>query len=57
MPVEVDAEVGGQHEGDTAAPLTGALLLVGGKVGADETGIGAVEGEAEAVGGAVRGER
>jgi hypothetical protein len=34
--VEVDPEVGGEYEGETAALLLDGLALVGGEVGADE---------------------
>ncbi len=56
----VDAEVGGGHEGGTAVPPTVPFeflcALVGGEVGADEAGGGAVEGEVTAVRGVVEGE-
>ncbi|WP_333759097.1 hypothetical protein, partial [Streptomyces sp. ISBFB 2968] len=50
---QVDAEVGGEHEGEAAVPLSVRFLLVGGDAGADEAGGGAVEGEVTAVGGVV----
>lgn len=50
---QVDAEVGGEHEGEAAVPLSVRFLLVGGDAGADEAGGGAVEGEVTAVRGVV----
>jgi hypothetical protein len=54
--VEIDAEVGGEDEGEPAALLEGGFPLMDEKVGAYETGGGAVEGGGQAVGGAGAGE-
>jgi hypothetical protein len=53
VPVEIDPEVGGEHERETATLLESGLLdfpFVGGEVRADEDGVGAVEGGVETVG-------
>jgi len=44
VPVEVDPQVCGEHEGEAAALLKGGFLVVGGEVGAYEGVVGAVEG-------------
>jgi hypothetical protein len=57
MPVEVDPEVGGEHEGEATVLLECGLLFEGGEIGAHEGGFGTVERGGEAVRGAVRGQR
>jgi hypothetical protein len=54
--IEVDPEVCGEHEGQTAAFLESGFVFVGGEVGADEGGGGPVERTVQAVRGAVAGE-
>ena len=49
MLVEVDPEVRGEDERETATLLESGLALVGGEVGADEGGVGAVEDGDQAV--------
>jgi hypothetical protein len=52
VPVEVDPEVGGEHEGETATLLESGFLgfpFVGDEVRADEDGVCAVERGVEAV--------
>jgi hypothetical protein len=56
MLVEIDPEVGGEHEGQAAAFLENGFLFVGGEVGADEGGGCPVEGTVQAVRGTVAGE-
>jgi hypothetical protein len=48
--VEVDPEVGGEYEGEAAPLLEGSLAFVGGEIGADQGGVGAVEEGGKAVG-------
>jgi hypothetical protein len=54
--VEVDPEVCGQDERETAALLKGGLFFIGSEVGADERRGCAVDGCVDAVRGAVTGE-
>ncbi|KND41896.1 hypothetical protein IQ64_26850 [Streptomyces stelliscabiei] len=56
MLVEVDPEVRGQDQRETAALLEGGLFLMGGEVGADERRGCAVDGGVKAVRGAATGE-
>lgn len=55
MPVEVDPQVGGEHEGEAAALLKCGFLVVSGEVGPYEGGVGVAEGRDKAVRGAPHG--